>query len=236
MCGDISQDESSFSDDGSDEEMRELGEPLYGSSTEIMQWQSSLPVDETRPPETVEEQPDQTSIPPPDSIEEKLEQGHQNLRTSEAYSWLISIVRRKIHMSEIEPHVMESHRHRILETLRKNTPEAYQKISRKRKPNQFSVHFRLRWNMFNFLEEQQYCDGGIRGIIGRVITLTGDHQKAYASSLRDYMAAIWPSTGPDLVEFFEDLRENPQGLPISKKSHTFYEKLAKMLSHLRAVE
>ncbi|KAK8065261.1 hypothetical protein PG997_012008 [Apiospora hydei] len=61
---------------------------------------------------------------------------------------------------------MESHRAWMLGMLRKNTPEAYRKLSRRRKPNQYSVHFKLRWNLVTFMEQQQYSDEGIWGSLG----------------------------------------------------------------------
>lgn len=211
VCGHDGNDDDSDDleddiDDGDEEDSDEDKSALpveknyYANDVHIDKWQTELPQNLLDP--TVEQnQPP----PPPDDMEEQLQQYHRSLRESEAYSWLIFTARRGILMNGIEPHTMENHRVRMLEVLRKNTPESYRAISRGRKPNQYSVQFELRWDLVTFMEAQQYSDGLTRGAIGRVITLTGDHAKVYATSLRDYMTEVWPSTGPDLVELFEDL-------------------------------
>ena len=76
-----------------------------------------------------------------------------------------------------------------------------------------------------FLREQEYADEDLHAIVGRVITLSGDHQFVQALPCKEYMEQIWPSTGADFVRLLERLVETP-GQPHECRSLHFTSKLA----------
>jgi hypothetical protein len=144
-----------------------------------------------------------------DPWEDKLGIGHEALRESEAYKWLISAVQRNVNMNGAQPSCMQSHRQWLLTMLETNTAREQRKISSHRRPVLYTAKFELSWNLIDFLREQEYADGDLHAIVGRVITLTGDHQFVQALPCKEYMEQIWPSTSADFVRLLEHLVENP---------------------------
>ena len=164
-----------------------------------------------------------------DPWEDKLSFGHEALRKSEAYKWLISAVQRNVNMNGVRPSCMEGHRQWLLTMLETNTPREqalkHQKISRCRRPALYTAKFELSWNLMGFLREQEYADEDLHAIVGRVITLSGDHQFVQALPCKEYMEQIWPSTGADFVRLLERLVETP-AQPHECRSLHFTSKLA----------
>lgn len=145
------------------------------------------------------------------SFKIQFEPHRKKLQNSRAYSWLLSTVRQTLQMNGDVAQVMKSQKARMLQMLRENTPSTYRQISRDRKPNQYTIRFKLDWNMLIFMKHQEYSDDdSARGIVRQIITLTGHQGTVYATPLGDYMTTVWPSTGIDIVEFFEDFWENNQ--------------------------
>ena len=148
-----------------------------------------------------------------DARDERIRFGHEALRESEAYKWLTSAVQRNIHMNDIQPSCMESHRQWLLRLINQIVPQEHvlkhQKISRHRRPTLYTAIFELSWNLIDFLQGQEYTDKNLSACIGRVITLSGDHHYVQALPCKEYMNQIWPSTGAHLVQLFERLIETP---------------------------
>jgi hypothetical protein len=155
--------------------------------------------------------------------EDELSVGHEALRNSETYKWLISTVRRKIHMSGIQPTNMEAHRQWLLKMLenvtRAQAPE-HSRVSRHRRPVVYTVKFQLPWNLIGFLQNREYAGENLHRYIGRVITLSGDHQSVQALPCKEYMEQIWPSTGADFIRLLERAVETP-AQPHERKLFSF---------------
>lgn len=152
----------------------------------------------------------ETGIPESDSPEtdprgDMLAFGLATLRESEAYKWLISTVQRNVKINGVQPSRMRDHRQWFLALLDATST----RISRRRKPDLYTAKFELSWDLIGFLQEQEYVDEDPSSVIGRVITLSGDHECVQALPCKNYMEQLWPSTGPDFVQLFERLVETP---------------------------
>jgi hypothetical protein len=113
----------------------------------------------------------------------------------------------------IQPTGMRGHHQWFLALLDTATHQGQatkpQRISRRRKPDLYTAQFELAWDLMGFLQEQEYPDEDLSRVIGRVITLSGDHECVQALTCAKYMEQVWPLTGPDFVQLFERLVEHP---------------------------
>jgi hypothetical protein len=151
-----------------------------------------------------------TDSPETDPWDDRLTTGLGSLRESEAYKWLISTLQRNVKVNGIEPNRMRAHHQWFLAQLDTHQGQATKhRISRHRKPDLYTAQFELSWDLMGFLREQEYADEDLSGVVGRVITLSGDHEYVQALPCRKYMEQIWPSTGPAFVELFERLVKTP---------------------------
>jgi hypothetical protein len=145
-------------------------------------------------------------------LEDRFSLGHTVLRKSEAYAWLISAVQRNRKMNSNLPCRMKTHREWLLGMLERMTHQEqtkHQKISRRRKPDLFTVKYELSWDLIGFLQEQEYVDNSLHSIIGRVITLTGNEHFVQALPCKAYMEQMWPSTSVQFLQLLEHLVEIP---------------------------
>lgn len=196
-----------FSIDGttcSDEEDQEKGNitpPFFSKSTNIDDWLGTL--------EDLEN-PNAPSDPNlPILPEDPLEPGRAKLRNSQAYVWLIHALSCRGDMDSTVSYNLECHKSWVLEKLWDNTPSAYRRVSRRKRPSIYTAVVQLPWSLPIFIGEQEYVDIDVPGIVGRVITLTGNLDRVYAATCMEYMTEMWPSTGIELVVFLEDLLKEP---------------------------
>ena len=151
-----------------------------------------------------------------DHWEDKLSAGHKTLRNSEAYVWLISTVQRIIHMNGVQSSYMESHRQWLLTMLEANISQKkaqkHWRISRRRRPALYTAKFELSWDLLGSLRKRGYAEENLFTFVGRVITLSGDHQSVQALPCKEYMEQIWPSAGADFIRLLERAVETPNQL------------------------
>jgi len=148
------------------------------------------------------------------------------LRSTQDYTWLIHTLKCMISMNGIATNVLDSHRDCLLDTLWDNTPSTYRHINQQRTPNLYITTFQLPWNLPKFIEEQKHADVDVPGIVGQLITLTGNCEDAYATTCLEYMTRLWPSMGPELVAFFERLLRDPNREHIRKSQAILFTAIA----------
>lgn len=164
----------------------------------------------------------------------QLSFGHETLRESEAYKWLVSTVQRRVNMNGVEPSCMETHRQWLLKKLKENTPSdelfGYQKISRRKSPALYTTKFELPyWDLIGFLRDQEYPVEDYHAIVGQIITISGDNQFTQALSCKEYMEQIWPTTGADFVALLQCLVQTPTERQQRKSMQLIYKLVPKHL-------
>lgn len=155
------------------------------------------------------------SEPTPEAIETsdtgyhvtQFSNGVDLLRNSEAYKWLVATVQRDYQLRGVEPIRMDDHRNRLLKLL--GTPtgilDTKTKISRRRPPPLYTAKLHLDWDLLLFLQEQEYPRDSLPGIVGHVITVTGDSHCVQALSCEEYMTQTWPRMGAEFVKCLDEL-------------------------------
>lgn len=150
--------------------------------------------------------------PESDPWGDKLSFGHDSLRKSQAYQWLVSTVQRQTAMMDVQASQMDKHREWLLNTLESITPQEQKqkhRVSRRRKPPIYTVNFDLSLDLTGFIRDQEYPEQDRHSIVSRVIALTGSEHFVQALPCKEYMEQIWPSSGTQLVKLLDSLAEAP---------------------------
>lgn len=166
---------------------------------------------------------------------EKLNFGHDTLRKSQAYQWLVSKMQRQADMMDTEPLQMNEHRKWLFDTLESVTPRERKqnhRVSRRRKPPIYTVNFDLNVDLLGFIRDQDYSEQDSHLIVSRVITLSGDGRFVQALPCQDYMKQVWPSTGLYLVKLLDNLAEAPSQRHTCESLH-FLDYVVASLEELR---
>lgn len=180
--------------------------------TAIDEWLESIQVspDATLQVDEVATHDDDASSDATDDDDEELASGHKALLDSEAYRWLVSVMQRSSRLNGIDPHRMSSHRKNTArqiqsittqDSVRKRAPRL---ITSKTQPPIYMARFDLPWDLLTFLREE-YESEDLGGVVGQLITLTGDGRSVQAETCRGYLQQVWPTTGTEFVGFVEDL-------------------------------
>lgn len=136
-----------------------------------------------------------------DDFEEfpELQEYRQAILNSPAYSWLLQSVLKEIEL-EI-PGSLDRQtqiRQHILEYLGEPTL-----VSRKNRPATGRLRLILPW-LSEFFASQEY-DIPAHEALRHVIVLTGDDSHAFAGSCLQYIQAVWPEFGTNILDFYESL-------------------------------
>lgn len=139
--------------------------------------------------------------------EAQISNGADLLRNSEAYRWLVTTIKRDYELRGVEPICMRDHRKTLLSFLETSTgiSNTKIKISRRRPPPLYTVKFHLKWDLSLFLREQEYPNDTLSGIVGRVITISGDSHCVQALPCHAYMAQTWPRMGAEFLRYLDEL-------------------------------
>ncbi|KAG8161347.1 hypothetical protein KVR01_009611 [Diaporthe batatas] len=147
--------------------------------------------------------------------EEVITSGHETLLGSEAYQWLVSVLKRDSRLNGIEPHCMSRCREVMSQLLQKLTdrwcqrPEYRRLITSKRQPPLYRARFTLPWDPLSFLREE-YEGESPGDVVSQVITLTGDGLSVQAQTCRGYLEQVWSTTGSDFMDLIVDLVTRPE--------------------------
>lgn len=140
--------------------------------------------------------------------EEETAEGHETLRASEAYRWLISVLQRSSRLNGIDPNRMSSCREVMTQQLQALSGRASQGsqrlITSKRQPPLYRARFNLSWDPISFLQEE--CEVRSPGeVVSQVVTLSGDGRSVQAETCRGYLEQVWPTTGSEVMNLIADL-------------------------------
>ncbi|KAH9908388.1 hypothetical protein F4778DRAFT_717069 [Xylariomycetidae sp. FL2044] len=137
-----------------------------------------------------------------------LEEYRRIIATNSSYSWLLSRLRREIILSGTDRGAVTDMEDDIFWAISKTVAISrtvdVNHISRKHPPSGVQVDFRITWPLMEFLQQQEY-DEPIADAIANVITLTGSHSHVQALTCRQYMAQMWPITGPQILELLQNM-------------------------------
>ena len=140
----------------------------------------------------------------PDPWGDKLSLGHDALRNSEAYKWLVASIQNQSKLMETQPSQMNKHRERLIDILERNAPKML-KISRRRKPPVYTIRLKTNWDLKGFIRWQEYHENDLSSAVSKTITLAGDGQFVQALPCKEYTEQVWSSTGPAFVKLLDDL-------------------------------
>lgn len=142
-------------------------------------------------------------------FEQGLDPAIARLLGSEAYKWLVSVMRRTSQLNGVNPSCMTSIRENITKQLRSITAqEAQRQRLHSLQPSLYISRFSLWWKLLEFLLEE-YEGKNLAEVIGQVVTLTGDGHSVQAATCRTYLEQVWPTTGSDFLDFMEKLIKRP---------------------------
>ena len=134
----------------------------------------------------------------------EIESYRQLLQGSNAFSWLLSTIRRDVELTGLEPVAMRSIREAVLGSFH----NFRQPVSRWRKPRRVEMRFVVAWDPLAFLAHEGYHEEP-QIALGRVICITGSQYIAQALPCREYMRQTWPSTGIQTLDLIEKVVERP---------------------------
>ncbi|KAF5635881.1 nucleoside phosphorylase [Fusarium sp. NRRL 52700] len=118
---------------------------------------------------------------------------------TEAYSWLLTQLRRDIDCILQERPAMLLIRDKILSSV----PQP-QRVSRRIASDPCSVRFEIDWDVIGFFDSQEYSKPPCEALPG-LITLTGGSSDAQASICAGFLKQTWPSTGDIVLQLICEL-------------------------------
>lgn len=118
-----------------------------------------------------------------------------------SYQWLINRLQRETLTSNAASDAMSEIRDRIMQMIPRSNY-----VSRREDTKGATVTFKLDWNIFGFLAEQNYArTEPLTKTLANVVTLTGSGTDAQALSCSEYLSQTWPSTGPHTLQLIQKL-------------------------------
>lgn len=143
-------------------------------------------------------------------VEEELNPDSKTLLDSEAYRWLVSMMRRGSRLNGIDPHCMISHRAVMtlqLQSVAEREAQKAKSLGRttfNRQPPLYVARFELPWDPMTFLWEDYKGDNPGEAV-SQFVTLTGDGRSVQAETCRGYFEQVWPTTGSQFIDLVEEL-------------------------------
>ncbi len=171
-----------------------------GFDTKVNGWLSALSGADAEPGETpdpscedagdLEEEPEEIDL---NELPE-LSKYRQALNQSAAYRWLLSSLwaQRGLEVPGGQQCIRTQIRRAMVAKLR---PE---KILSRQDPGEVQVRFSLDWDPRRFHKEQEY-EVSLEQMLGKAVVLTGYGKEVQITTCSEYMAQVWPETGPALL-------------------------------------
>jgi hypothetical protein len=129
-----------------------------------------------------------------DGLDIERETYQKIIRQSPAFAWLLGSVQSAMESVPANPDIMSVIRTQLLQSL----PSRHH-ISRKNKPQTYTLDLELDWDPIHFLKAQG-CGAQSTDVIQHVITLTGSESNAQALTTKQYLSARWPENGPLILQ------------------------------------
>lgn len=126
------------------------------------------------------------TTPPPN-----LAYYRQFIVNSQAYQWLLLVIKKHALLDMPEQNAMFE----IRESIQKHIlgQGSLRKLSRQESANTVEMVFTLHWNFPQFIRDQEYSESATEVIDG-IVCLVGTWQHAQATTLSEYMEQVWPNT------------------------------------------
>ncbi|KAG5827097.1 hypothetical protein H9Q74_002807 [Fusarium xylarioides] len=125
--------------------------------------------------------------------------------STDAYEWLLTRLRRELHLASAEPNTIQAIRATVMSSL----PIAH-RISRKVSSKSCSARFELDWDILDFFQTQRYSTPPDQAFEG-VITLTGSCHDAQAATCAQYTRQTWPLTGEAMLQLVKEVLRGGEG-------------------------
>jgi hypothetical protein len=122
-----------------------------------------------------------------------------------AYEWLLTNLRRELHLAPAEPSSMDSIRRKIINSL----PSSH-KVSKKKSADAYQMTFEIEWEPLAFVKEQEYTEGPDEAV-EIAITLTGSVRDAQALTCAQYLCQTWPLAGEHTIKLVKDVVRSGPG-------------------------
>ncbi|KAL2201754.1 hypothetical protein CC79DRAFT_1402082 [Sarocladium strictum] len=152
-----------------------------------------------------------------------LDDYQEILKSSTALAWLRSHILQQSFLSGAEPSSSNNIRQTIRKTLRTpSLPNAQSsaqpiKVSRKLNPQVYTATFHLDWNPIQFTQ-QELSQTNPGATFAQVITISGTDNILQALSCEEYVAQVWPQSGPSLLQLLQDLIDDPSQVHQARRS------------------
>lgn len=124
---------------------------------------------------------------------------------SESYEWLLSRLRRELHLYSTQPNTIQAIRGKILSSL----PKPH-KVSKKVSSQTYTAIFEVDWDVLGFFRTQGYLNLWDEVFEG-VITLTGTLSDAQAATCAQYIRQTWPLTGEVMIQLVKGVLRGEEG-------------------------
>ncbi|KAJ8113914.1 hypothetical protein ONZ43_g5031 [Nemania bipapillata] len=125
--------------------------------------------------------------------------------STDAYTWLLTRLRREFHLAPTEPNTIRAIRDHITSSM-----PSSRKISRQSSSQSYRAKFELDWDILEFFETQGYLNRPYEVFEG-VITVTGSCRDAQAATCAHYMHQTWPLTGELIVQLIKRVLQSGVG-------------------------
>ncbi|KAH8124045.1 hypothetical protein LI328DRAFT_168947, partial [Trichoderma asperelloides] len=114
---------------------------------------------------------------------------HELIPKTEGYKWLLSRLKKELHMAPAKPSFMDTIKNLITQSL-----QSLLQISNHTLTSTYEAMFEVDWDIMAFLVQQQYTIEPEEPI-ERIITVTGSYQDSYVTTCGQYINQTWPSSG-----------------------------------------
>jgi hypothetical protein len=144
---------------------------------------------------------------------------YEILTSSPAYKWLVSAVQAQLSLTTMSPDRAHPVRQCVLEHTNRS-----RKIQRRPILDVYQASFEIEVDPLWCLHDQEYSKRP-QEVIASMIVLTGSEGNVYATTCLEYLALVWPETGPRILEVIGQALQNPRNTTEECKS--FYASLSR---------
>lgn len=149
--------------------------------------------------------PDDIDLDEDDMPDSWLSAYQEFVLSNDAYEWLLTRLRRELHLASAKPNIIRAIRATIMSSL--PTPH---RISRKVSSKSYRARVELDWDIFDFFQSQRYSMPPDEALDG-VITLTGSCHDAQAATCAQYTRQTWPLTGEAILQLVKEVLRDGEG-------------------------